>query len=256
MKPCARAQIMSHGPTLIGSGLNSRTLALLFAVSLWPIAGHAQDPLITLPQNYRSVLDNSAVAVIRAHYGAHEKIPVHDHSSFSTVFVYLNDSGPVRIDHAEETPVSVVRPPTVKGSYRVAAGQAERHSIENLGDTSSDFLRVELKQVSLDLKDPFRGKAPQDLSHNQDAVEFTAPGLQIERMICIGPASCPIRPTTAPSLVIAFTPSSLATGPSAKAEKLDAGAVRWVPSSQVIVIAPDTTSPSHILRILLPAAPK
>ena len=220
------------------------------------MAAHAQDPLATLPQNYRLVFDNSAVAVIRAHYGPHEKIPVHDHTSFSTVFVYLSDSGPVRIDHAEEKPVSVTRPPTVKGSFRVAAGMAERHSIENLGDTSSDFLRVELKQISLALPEPFRGKAPPSPLKSQNSMEFTNPSLQIQRIICIGASPCPVNSAPAPSLIIAFTPMYIATGASEKREKLDAGAVRWLPSSQAATITPDAASPAHILRILLPAAEK
>jgi len=202
------------------------------------------------------VFDNSAVAVIRAHYGPHEKIPVHDHSSFATVFVYLSDSGPVRIDHVEEKPVSVIRPPTVRGSFRVAAGRAERHSIENLGDTSSDFLRVELKQISLAPPEPFRGKAPPSPLQSQNSVEFTAPSIQIQRIICTGTSPCPVNSSPAPSVIIALTPLSLATGAPEKGEKLEAGAVCWLPSSQPAIITPDTASPAHVLRILLPAAPK
>jgi hypothetical protein len=211
-----------------------------------------------LPNNYSSAFDNSAVAVIRAHYGPHEKIPVHDHSSFPTVFVYLDDSGQVRIDHAEvgEKPESILRPPTVKGSFRVIAGMAERHSIENLGDKSSDFLRVELRQVSLGLKDPFRGKAPQTLSENQDAVEFTDPALQIERVVCVGSSPCLIKPSPAPSLIVAFTPLSIKTEASEERERLDAGAVSWLPASAAATITRDAASPAHILRILLPTAPK
>ena len=92
-----------------------------FALGLGAVAAGAQDPLVTLPQNYQLVFENADVRVIRAHYGAHEKVPVHDHAAFATVFVYLNDSGQVRIDHVEGGKVdSVVRPPTVKGAYRVA----------------------------------------------------------------------------------------------------------------------------------------
>ena len=130
---------MPSEQSILDHGLVNSMLGLLVVASSFSISTRAQDPLVTLPNNYRSIFDNSSVTVIYAHYGPYEKIPVHDHSSLSTVFVYLSDSGPVRIDHAEETPFSVIRPPTVKGSFRVAAGQAERHSIENLGDTSSDF---------------------------------------------------------------------------------------------------------------------
>jgi len=216
----------------------------------------AQDPLVTLPNNYRTIFENGAVTVIRAHYGAHEKIPVHDHTSFSTVFVYLSDSGQVRIDHAEdnEKPVSVIRPPTVKGAYRVAAGIAERHSIENLGDTSSDFLRVELKQVALGLKEPFRGKAPESVAKNMDAVEFAERDLEIERIVCLGAAACMVKGTAAPSLIVAFTPLSLKVGVTT--EKLDNGAVRWLDAGQGASISSEGGAAAHVLRILLPASGK
>lgn len=235
----------------------SRLLVLFLSIALWSIAARAQDPLATLPKNYSLVLDNSSVAVIRAHYGAHEKIPIHDHSSLSTVFVYLSDSGQVRIDHVEDDkPVSIVRPPTVNGSFRVAAGLAERHSIENLGDTSSDFLRVELKHVSLALPEPFRGKAPHDPLQSQDSIEFTNPSLQIQRIICVGSAPCPVNPSPAPSLIVAFTPLNMTTGTSQQRYGSDAGSVFWLPASQAATITADPGSPTHILRILIPPVQK
>jgi hypothetical protein len=248
---------MSLRPNSHKPPLSNRLPTLLLSIGLWSAAARSQDPLATLPKNYSLVLDNSAVAVIRAHYGPHEKIPVHDHPGVATVFVYLNDSGQVRIDHVEDDkPVSIVRPPTVKGSYRVAAALAERHSIENLGDTSSDFLRVELKQVSLVLPEPFRGKAPRDPLQSQDSIEFTNPSLQIERIICVGTAPCAVNSSPAPSLIVAFTPLNMTTGASQQRYKSDPGAVFWLPSSQAATITSDPASPTHILRILIPPVPK
>ncbi len=224
------------------------------AVACQP-AAWAQDPLKLLPNNYNLIFENDQVLVIRAHYGAHEKIPVHDHTAFAAIFVYLNNAGQVRIDHAEagEDPVSVVRPPTVKGSYRVAEGIAERHSIENLGDSSSDFLRVELKRAPLQLKEPFRGKAPQDLTHSVDVLEFNTPAVEIERIVCVGVDACQIKPAPAASLLLALTSSSL-DGASAANVVLSPGAVRWLPSSEALTVRSDAASPAHLLRILLPSA--
>ena len=242
---------------LFGSGLHDRVLVLLFSLTFGATV-RAQDPLATLPKNYNLALDNSAVSVIRVHYGPHEKVPVHDHPSHPTVFVYLSDSGPLRIDHAGEgeKETSVTRPPTTRGAFRVTAGMAERHSIENLGDTSADFLRVELKQVSLDLKEPFRGKAPQNQGENLDALEFTDIGLQIETIICAGPAACPIKSSSVPSLIVAFTPFAISPGASEKGEKLSAGTVHWLSSSELVTMTPESGSPAHLLRILLPATKK
>ncbi len=214
----------------------------------------AQDPLKLLPNNYRLIFENKDVAVIRAHYGAHEKIPVHDHTSFSTVFVYLSDSGPVRIDHQEEgeAPSSVTRPPTVKGSYRVANGIKERHSIENLGDSSSDFLRVELKKVSLHLDQPFRGRSPQSLSAPEDTIEFSDPAVQIERIICAANSACAVGASSSPSLLITFNAVTVAESDSAAKQQLDAGAVRWLAAAQSTLLTPVAGSSVHILRILLP----
>lgn len=236
------------------SARTRRTLTLCLVIASGWVTGLAQDPLTLLPNNYKLTFDNADVAVIRAHYGPHEKLPVHDHSSDATVFIYLNDSGAVRIDHAEEgeKPVSVIRPPTVKGSYRIAPGIKERHSIENLGDTSSEFLRVELKHAPIQIKEPFRGKAPVDSAVNTDKIEFTDPGLQIERVICAGPSACSIKASQAPSLVVALSPLLL-TSESHGRTRLETGAVQWLPASQSAKIMPGA-EPAHILRILLPAS--
>ncbi len=217
----------------------------------------AQDPLKTLPNNYRLIFENQEVAVIRAHYGAHENIPVHDHTAFATVFVYLNSSGATRIDHEEGGKVeSVVRPPTVEGAYRVAAGIAERHRIENLSDTSSEFLRVELKRVDLSgMKEPFRGKAPASLAASEDAVEFTAPGVEIERIVCVGTGTCAVKASAAPSLLIPFTAMTLRGGGGAE-EKLVSGGVRWLPAGQGATVRREGAEAGHLLRILLPKGPQ
>ncbi len=226
-------------------------IALIVATLSCGLAGSAQDPLRTLPNNYKLLYENDDVLVIRAHYGAHEKIPVHDHSAFATVFVYLNNSGQVRIDHAEpgEKPVSVLRPPTVKGAYRVAGAIAERHSIENLGDSNSDFLRVELKHAALQLKEPFRGKAPQDLAQTSDVVEFHTPEVAIERIVCVASSACQVKPEPASSLLIALTPLI----PVGVGNTMIIGAVRWLPSLQALSFSATAAGePAYLLRIVLP----
>jgi hypothetical protein len=53
-----------------------------------------------LPTNYKTILTNPTFRVIYVHYGPHEKVPVHDHPDTPTIYVYLNDSSPVRIIHS------------------------------------------------------------------------------------------------------------------------------------------------------------
>jgi hypothetical protein len=205
----------------------------------------AQDPLVTLPQNYKVVFENADVKVIRAHYGPHEKVPVHDHPGVATVFVYLNDAGKVRIDHDGDGAESVVRPPTVKGSYRVAAALAERHSIENLGDQPSEFLRVELKRVTLTMKEPFRGKAPVTPGAGE-VVEFETPGVRVERIVCVGSAACAVKAEAEPSVLVAFGATELTVG-SGKSERLEDGGVRWLTGSAGATVV----GPVQVLRVVV-----
>jgi Protein of unknown function (DUF3455) len=208
-----------------------------------------------LPNNYQSIFNNDAVQVFHSHYGPHEKVPVHDHPAVATVFVYLNNSGQVRIDHPEPdgTVSSTIRPPTIKGAYRIAPALAERHSVENLSDLPSDFFRVELKHTDLKLPEPYRGKAPQSLDQSLDAIEFTNPVLQVERIICSAPdsAPCMVKPSSSPSLLIALTPFHLTIATSGNTIALGDGSVQWLPPNQAASIARSPASPAHILRIIL-----
>ena len=148
-------------------------VAMIAAFSGGPLS--AQSPSAKLPPNYKTTLDNPDVIVMKVHYGPHEFVPMHDHTAYPTVYVYLNDSGEVEIKH--EGPNGVMRrPPTHTGAFRVAPGAKERHSITNLGDTPSDFLRIELKRIQAgDLRKVFRGDAPTQPLAAGTRVEFQDP---------------------------------------------------------------------------------
>jgi hypothetical protein len=215
----------------------------------------------TLPPNYTTILTNQTFRVIKVHYGPHEKVPVHDHPDTPTVYVYLNDSGPIRIIHEEKdgTQSTLVRPPTHTGAFRVSPGMLERHSIENPGDLPSDFLRVELLEVRLGDKalafpsPDFRGPAPTDTTHNLTATEFSSPNLTITRIICIDPTPCKASPTAAPSVIVAFSNTTLTLG--GKPTQLEADKVLAIPPNQPVQISPAGPTPAHILQITFAAHP-
>ncbi len=212
----------------------------------------AQDPVKAFPKNYSVVLENKSVAVIRVHYGPHEKVGVHDHSIYPVIYVYLSDSGPVRFAHFEEKAFTTVRPPLHTGAFRVAPGRPERHTVENLGDIPTDFLRVELKQAGLKLQSPFRGKAPASLAKSLDVVEFVDGHVEVERILCVGAEACPVSARVAPSLLIAITPGELLEVSGGGAEKLGTGAVRWLSASKAARLSADGKSPAEFLRIVIP----
>ena len=209
----------------------------------------------TLPPNYTTILENQTFRIIKVHYGPHEIVPVHDHPDTPTVYVYLNNSGPVRITHEEKdgTQSTLVRPPTHTGAFRVSPGMLERHSIENLSDLPSDFLRVELlgsrpgdKALAFPSPD-FRGPAPTDLTHNLTTTEFSSPKLTITRILCIDPTPCKTPPASASSVIVAFSNTTLTI--AGKPTPLDANNALAIPANQPFAIA----APANILQIAFAA---
>lgn len=165
----------------------------------------AANPQITqpLPPNYQTILNNPDVLAMRVHYGPHEFVPMHDHSDYPTVFVYLNDSGPVRIDHAPPASFSVTRPPTHTGAFRIAPGMHERHSITNLSDLPSDFLRVELKSIPPHaIKEVFRGEAPKPPYHSTTETIYENSAIRVIRNVCIVNEKCTSEKESSPSIAV------------------------------------------------------
>jgi hypothetical protein len=223
---------------------------------LAPLCATAQQKASPLPSNYKTILENQTFRVIRVHYGPHEKVAVHDHPDTPTVYVYLNNSGPVRITHEEKdgTHSDLVRPPTHTGAFRVSPGMLERHAIENLSDLESDFLRVELLHLRLGTDTvEFRGPAPKDLTHNLSATEFASPKLSVARTICIDPAPCTVASSSMSSVVIAISPTIVTT--NSKETTLHLGEVMAIAAQQSLKIAPASTEPAHILQVFVRTSP-
>ena len=225
------------------------SVAALSFISLVTTTAFAQslDPP-PLPANYTTILDNPDMLVMRVHYGPHEVVPIHDHSAYPTVFVYLNDAGPIRIDHAPPNASSVVRPPTHTGAFRIAPGLAERHSITNLSDTPSDSLRVELKSIPPSaLADIVRGPAPSTPEPGIHT-DFENPALRIERIVCSPTEPCETAhiATNTRALLVALTP--LVVRSPERKHDLKAGDVLWLPPTHNI---PFLNPGAQALRITL-----
>jgi len=224
--------------------------AALLMVGLYSLPARAQDPTAAFPKNYRVVLDNADVTVLRVHYGPHETVGMHDHSDHPTVYVYLNDSGPVRFEHAEG--FVITRKPTHTGAYRVSPGRRERHRVVNLSDTPSDYLRVELKKVPLGgLKHEFRGSAPAALVQGTK-VEFEDPVLKVERVVCDAGATCALPAESSPSVLVEFTPSELVEKERTRPFPADSPTV-WLRAGDSTSVRSTGKAPAHLLRIVLRA---
>ena len=181
-----------------------RRCLLVFALAATQAAPvpEATDPLRILPLNYSLAFENDWVRVVRTHYGPHEKLPVHRHSQWATVYVYLSASPPVQFRHIEKPAFMLARPPQKTGAFRVSPGRIEVHEVENMGDQASDFLRIELKRVPLGVANLLqRGAAPSDLSTTQVVEEYVRPQLAIERAIVADHHTVNLDDTAVPSLI-------------------------------------------------------
>ena len=236
-----------------------RKISLAAGICLCSIFCVAQQKADDLPDSYKTVLTTNFAKVVRVHYGPYEKVPVHNHPEAPTVFVYLNDSGPVQITHYDGKVTSIVRPPTHKGAYRVSAGKMERHSVENLSALPSDFLRVELPGFRVE--DPnleFRGKASEDLSHDISAVEFKLPGLTITRVVCVDATPCEVQRPSAQAIVVAFSDVVLneKSGADEKRAELKLGDVMAVQAASALSLSVAGREGAHILVISVEDEPR
>jgi hypothetical protein len=219
----------------------------MFAAVAMASCLRAQNPLLALPGNYRLVTENETVRVIHVRYGEHQKLPVHSHSEYPTVYIYLTDSGPVRFSHVEKHAFAIVRPPAMAGTFRVSPGRLEMHEVENLGAIPTEFLRVEMKQIPLGFqRSSFRGVKPFDLTKSGVSREFSSPAFRIERVVSAGGRGLEIGDSQSPSLVVALSPSVI--GPNIH---LKPGEVFWMITRHNTVTGVGG-SPAHLLRLLFP----
>ena len=220
-------------------------LTTMFA-GVWYVAS-GQASSTPLPANYQTTFENSDVLVMHVLYGPHEFVPMHDHSAYPTVFVYLTNSGEIDLKHDGSNGFTAQREPTEAGAFRIAPGMAERHSVTSLSDTDSVFLRVELKQVPpATVKSVFREETPLHLVPGT-RIEYQDQGLRIERILCTPDKECTVSPENERSLLVAIGATRIGTADGER--DLKAGDVIWLPAKGAAL--PRLTAGAHFLRVSL-----
>jgi hypothetical protein len=136
----------------------------------------------TAGSDYKVEFENAWVRVVRVHYDAHEKTAMHDHPATPTVYIYTTDGGRLRISHDEDV---VIRPAVKAGGIRYQHGVFERHVVEELDGTASEYLRLELKIEPADLPDQDVRRAPADRTPYESRM------LRILRVTCPARSACP-----------------------------------------------------------------
>lgn len=160
-----------------------RAVAAMVVVGM-AVGGYGQDPLKTLPKNYWVEFENAWVRVVQVHYGAGERVAVHDHPKTPTLYVYLSDAGPVRFVHRGGDNFTLTRKPVKVGQMRLSPGREETHGVVSLSKTASDFLRVELKTLPLGFAS-LHGRvaaAGEDFWRSPRRVEFEDEHLRVTRV--------------------------------------------------------------------------
>jgi hypothetical protein len=222
----------------------------------------AQDPVITLPDAYRLQFENDWVKVVRVKYGAGARLPEHSHPAASLAFVYLTDADPVVFKHQGSSNRTVTRPAVKAGSYRLARGDSEVHSVETDSATASEFLRVELKTDPAGVRN-FRRRVPvppQRSSGSSTEVEFSNAQVRISRItIAARDAVDIVTAETAPALLLALTDASLTVARGSSMDlSLAVGQERWIETRQREHLSNTGSAPVEFLRFdaLTRPAPK
>ncbi len=230
----------------------TRYLPLLALLLTPAVTARAQDPVTTLPDAYRLQFENEWVKIVRVHYAAGAKLPEHSHPAASLAFVYLTDSEPVIFKHAGSRNRNVTRPAVKAGSYRLARGDSEIHSVENESEHASEFLRVELKTDPASIRG-FRRRVAVPASASSDTsvdTEFSNTQIRISRVRIGAGKGMDITTTeTEPALLVALSAATLTV---ARASSLDlsltVGQEHWIEARQREQIANPGSAPVELLR--------
>ena len=194
----------------------------------------AQDPISTIPEAYKLLLENAWVKVVRVHYPAGAKLPEHTHPAGTTAYVYLNDSDGVIFRHVGNSNRSVTRPAVKTGSIRLAGGGEEHHNAENPAATPSDFLRIQIKTMtSRNLRQ--RIPRPAVPATGSITVDYRSEDLVIQRFTIAPGKSMTAEVVTMPSLWVA----------------IPSGEVRWVNEARDEKIDNNDSTPMELVRFII-----
>jgi hypothetical protein len=226
----------------------SMAIAALVAASIVASPAQAQDPLKTLPDNYRLYFENEQVKVVHVLYPAKAKLAPHEHPRGSTAYVYLSDSGPILFGHFNLSYGAITRPPVVAGGVRLGRAVDEVHDVENPNDTPSEFLRVEFKAIP---PTGFRGRfaaEPFPAGEHFAKVHFENEHLRVTRRACAPEQPCDIAPAgTEAALVVALKPVRLEPVTGGTARVLERGRTLWLDEGAARLFRSHEAAPAELM---------
>jgi quercetin dioxygenase-like cupin family protein len=114
-----------------------RVLFLVVIVCLAAFTAKAQDPAKVDPKHCKVEFENDQVRVLRWHNGPHEKVPMHEHPAY--VQISLTDG------HGRFTSPDGKTKEDDSKAGQTSWNEPQKHSYENLSDSATETIQVELK---------------------------------------------------------------------------------------------------------------
>ncbi len=114
-----------------------RTFLLVLGLCLAGSVALAQDPAKVDPKHCKVEFENAQVRVLRWHIGPHEKVPMHGHPAY--VQIALTDG------HGRFTSADGKTTEDNSKAGQTRWNEPQKHSYENLSDSASESIQVELK---------------------------------------------------------------------------------------------------------------
>ena len=198
----------------------------LLVTGLIAVCAAGQDPYTAAGDHYHLLFENPWVRASRATFGPHETAPVHEHPPTpTTIYIYITDGGEFRFHHMTGFKVAgytITRPAVKAGAIRFAHSAPETHSVEYLGDTPTEYVRIELRTQALDIpvRDVRIPPAGMDPAKSAVKKEFENGQIRILRVVCAAGEKCPASQNPDDPAVV-----TVMTGPQK-------GAVRWSPKTE------------------------
>jgi quercetin dioxygenase-like cupin family protein len=115
-------------------------------VFLAALSARAQDPLKVDAKHHKMEFENAQVRVLRFTLGPHEKSPMHEHPA--NIVVYLTDA------HVKFTYPDGKTEERHGKAGQVFWNQPVKHEAENVGDTPTEGIQIELKAKHAAAKAP------------------------------------------------------------------------------------------------------
>jgi hypothetical protein len=204
-----------------------------------------EDGTISVPNVYRVQFENEWVRLVRVTVPAFARIPEHTHPPGLMMHVYLNDAEPLTFIHARSAAGTILRPAVKARSYRIGRTHAETHSILNIGNGATDWLRLEIKTEGTS-STPSRITAPPLGVATAAVVEVTHAQIRVTRITVAPRESFELAPgANEATLLIAMTEGVAVDGSSL----LRVGDHRFVNGGRRAVIKPQAFSPVQVLQV-------